>query len=152
MTDSKENLHAAFDPTGAGLPPDILDVLESTRRLHSLSADELFIKWEVYCLKMGGEDTKLDLHTARMFAKDVQDGVERGEVGAGAGGAAPTKLAPKSDRKPHATPRAVGTGDVFGMYVLPDQTQPKPRQNPVQNQTTPTAHQAQAQRLRTKTH
>jgi DNA polymerase alpha subunit B len=149
MTDSKENLHAAFDPTGAGLPPDILDVLESTRRLHSLSADELFIKWEVYCLKMGGEDTKLDLPTARMFAKDVQDGVERGEAGTGAG-APPTAAAKKSDRKSNATPRAVGTGDVFGMYVLPVQD-PEPDQNQPKSQTKPQNNPNPAQTAQAKT-
>ncbi|KAK6384409.1 DNA-directed DNA polymerase alpha subunit pol12 [Exophiala oligosperma] len=113
MTDAKENLDAVFDPSGGGLSPDILGVLESTLRLHSLTADELFIKWEVYCLKMGGEETKLDLETARMFAKDVQDGVERGDGRTQQG----NKFAPRSERKGavHATPRAVGTGDVFGM-------------------------------------
>ncbi|KAK5200133.1 DNA-directed DNA polymerase alpha subunit pol12 [Exophiala xenobiotica] len=114
MTEAKENLDAVFDPSGNGLPPDILGVLESTLRLHSLTAEELFIKWEVYCLKMGSEETKLDLETARMFAKDVQDSVERGDSRAQQQG---SKFAPKSDRKSavHATPRAVGTGDVFGM-------------------------------------
>ena len=115
MTEAKENLDAVFDSTGNGLPPDILGVLESTLRLHSLTAEELFIKWEVYCLKMGSEETKLDLETARMFAKDVQESVERGDSRVQQG----NKLAPKSDRKSavHATPRAVGTGDVFGMYA-----------------------------------
>ena len=110
----KENLNARFDPAGNGLSPDILDVLESILRVHSLTADELFIKWEVYCLKMGSEETKLDLETARMFSKDVQDSVGRGER-AHAG----PKSAVKSDRKSHvrATPRAVGNSDVFGLYV-----------------------------------
>ncbi|EXJ78501.1 DNA polymerase alpha subunit B [Capronia coronata CBS 617.96] len=109
MTDAKENLNAVFDPAGRGLSPDILGVLESTLRLHSMTADELFIKWEVYCLKMGGEETKLDLETARMFAKDVQDGVERGDRS--------HKSTVKPERKTtvHATPRATGNGDVFGM-------------------------------------
>ncbi|KIY04057.1 uncharacterized protein Z520_00749 [Fonsecaea multimorphosa CBS 102226] len=118
MTAMKENLNAVFDPAGAGggLSPDILGVLESILRVHSLGVDELFIKWEVYCLKMGSEETKLDLETARMFAKDVQDSVERG--GQHQHTAAP-KSAVKSERKSlvhAATPRAVGTSsDVFGM-------------------------------------
>ena len=116
MTDMKENLNAAFDPTGNGLSSDILGVLESVLRVHSLTTDELFIKWEVYCLKMGIEETKLDLETARMFAKDVQDSVERGERTQHSG----PKSAVKSDRKSavHATPRAGGNADVFGMYVM----------------------------------
>jgi DNA polymerase alpha subunit B len=107
MTSSKENLDAVFDPAGDGLPADVLGVLESTMRLHSLTPDALFVKWEVYCLKMGGE-SKLDLDTARMFAKDVQDGVERDHH------------QQKSERKSvAATPRgANATGDVFGMYVF----------------------------------
>lgn len=117
MTAMKENINAAFDPAGSGLSPDILGVLESTLRVHSLTPDELFIKWEVYCLKMGSEETKLDLETARMFAKDVQDGVERGDRNQQHVG---TKSASKFDRKSnvHATPRPGGNADVFGMYVM----------------------------------
>lgn len=120
MTEAKENLNAVFDPTGKGLAADILGVLDSMLRLYSLTPEELFIKWEVYSLKMGSEETKLDLETARLFSKDVQDGVERG-----ADRDRPPQLqqqpkfAPKSDRKSavHATPRAGMAGDVFGMYV-----------------------------------
>jgi len=109
MADVKENLNARFDPTGAGLPPDVLGVLESTLRLHSISAEELFIKWEVYCLKMGSEETKLDLETARMFQKDVQESLERGHQG--------KHSARTMDKKSavSATPRAVTHGDIFGM-------------------------------------
>jgi DNA polymerase alpha subunit B len=115
MTEVKENINARFDPAGNGLAPDILDVLQSVLRVHSLTADELFIKWEVYCLKMGSEETKLNLETARLFAKDVQDSVERGERTQHSG----PKSAVKSERKSnvHATPRAGGNADVFGMYV-----------------------------------
>lgn len=117
MTEIKENLNAVFDPAGRGLDPDILEVLQSILRLHSITPEELFIKWEVYSLKMG-EETKLDLSTTRMFAKDVQDGVERGaqerhhkQNGRAGGGG--------SERRTtvHATPRSMGAGDVFGMYV-----------------------------------
>jgi DNA polymerase alpha subunit B len=112
MTELKENLNARFDPTGSGLAPVILDVLESVLRVHSLTVDELFIKWEVYCLKMGSEETRLDVETARMFSKDVQDSVERGERTQSG-----PRSAVKSDRKSnvHATPRAGGNTDVFGM-------------------------------------
>lgn len=114
MTDTKENLNAVFDPSGAGVAAEILDVLESIMRVHSLSADELFIKWEVYCLKMGSEETKLDLETARMFSKDVQDAVERGDRNIHHSTA---KAERKSNLNVNATPRAGAKGDVFGMYV-----------------------------------
>jgi len=101
-----ENLNALFAPSGNGLEPDILGVLESILRLYSITPQELFYKWESYCLKMGSEETKLDLGTARMFQKDVQDGLERSHQGR------------HSERKPvvSATPRTTGkSGDVYGM-------------------------------------
>jgi len=117
MAEIKENLNSVFDPAGRGLAPDILEVLESILRLHSITPDELFIKWEVYSLKMGSEETKLDLPTARMFAKDVQDAVERG--GQDRTQKHMSGRVPGSERKStvQATPRAVGNGDVFGMYA-----------------------------------
>lgn len=110
MTDSKENIDALFAPTGDGLSPDVLAVLDSTQRLHSITAQELFYKWESYCLKMGSEETRLDLDTARMFQKDVQDQLERGNQGKASH---PTTSA----RKPNvgATPRTANSNDVFGM-------------------------------------
>ena len=108
MAGSKENINAVFQPSGDGLPEDVLGVMESMLRLHSISAQDLFYKWESYCYAMG-EQTQLDINTVRMFQKDVQDKVERG---------GPHKQTARgSDRKPaiSATPRAVGTGDVFGM-------------------------------------
>ena len=117
MTAIKENLNSVFDPAGRGLEADILEVLQSILRLHSITPEELFIKWEVYSLKMG-EGTKLDLSTARLFAKDVQDSVERGaqerhqkQNGRAGGGGSERRTTA------HATPRSIGAGDVFGMYV-----------------------------------
>jgi len=101
-----ENLNALFAPAGNGLEPDILGVLESIQRLYSITPQELFYKWESYCLKMGSEETKLDLETARMFQKDVQDSLDRSHQGK------------QSERKPavSATPRTTGkSGGVYGM-------------------------------------
>ncbi|KAK5094296.1 DNA-directed DNA polymerase alpha subunit pol12 [Exophiala xenobiotica] len=101
-----ENLNSLFAPSGNGLEPDILGVLESILRLYSITPQELFYKWESYCLKMGSEETKLDLGTARMFQKDVQDSLERSHQGR------------QSERKPtvSATPRTTGkSSDVYGM-------------------------------------
>ncbi len=106
----KEDLNSYFCPSSDnGLPSDVLGELESTLRLHSISPQELFYKWESYSLKMGSEETKLDLETVRMFKKDVQDGLERDNRG---------KHATRTDRRngAAATPRVALTGDVFGMY------------------------------------
>lgn len=105
-------LNGLFAPSGS-LPPDVIGELESILRLHSISVQELFYKWESYSLKMGSEDTKLDLDTVRMFKKDVQDSLERNGHDRHAGRGA--------DKKSNvgATPRNTTTGgDVFGMQVF----------------------------------
>jgi hypothetical protein len=105
------DLNGLFAPSSA-LPPDVMGELESMLRLYSISPQELFYKWESYSLKMGSEDTKLNLDTVRMFKKDVQDGLERDSHGRHVGRG--------SERKSNiaATPRSATTGgDVFGMQV-----------------------------------
>ena len=112
MSEDKANFNALFAPATDGLAPDILGVLESTQRLHSISAQELFYKWESYCLKMGSEETKLDLNTARMFQKDIQDQLVRENQ-------SKNNTARGLERKAavSATPRAVtNSSDVFGMF------------------------------------
>ena len=108
------NVHALFAPSAAdGASPEVMGELESILRLYSISPQELFYKWESYSLKMGSDDTKLDLNTVRMFKKDVQDGLERDTHGKHAGRS--------SERKNNvgATPRGTtAAGDVFGMQVF----------------------------------
>ncbi|KAL9109860.1 MAG: hypothetical protein Q9227_005563 [Pyrenula ochraceoflavens] len=109
MTD----INMLFAPTSVeGLPPDVLGELESMLRLHSISPTELFFKWESYSLKMGSEETVLDLETVRMFKKDVQDSVERESRNKHQ-----TKVAEKRGVT-SATPRTVTNGNVFGMSVI----------------------------------
>ena len=90
-----------------GLPAEITGELESMQRLHSIKPQELFFKWESYCIKMGAEETKLDLDTVRMFKKDIQDSVEREHRGRAQRG---------SDKRATmtATPRA-SNSDAYGM-------------------------------------
>ena len=58
-------------------------------------------------MKMGSEQTKLDLDTARAFKKDLQEMLERESRG---------KAHVRSVDKRGATPRSTGKGDdVFGM-------------------------------------
>ena len=93
------------------LPPDILGELLSIARLHSLSAQELFFKWESYSIKMGSDETKLDLETVRAFKRDIQEVLEREARGK-------ANLRGTDRRTVHATPRAVANSDdVFGMSV-----------------------------------
>jgi DNA polymerase alpha subunit B len=96
-----------------GLPEDILIELRSILRVHGISPQELFYKWESYSLKMGSEETKVDLETIRAFKKDVQDILERESRSkahmrsADKRGGGPTPRAPRV---------AIHSDDIFGMY------------------------------------
>lgn len=110
MDDITQELDELFAASALdGLTPDILHELQSMLRLHDITPQELFYKWESYSMKMGADETKLDLNTVRAFKRDVQDSLER---------EARAKNHPvrASDKKSTvaATPRA-GKTDVFDM-------------------------------------
>ena len=108
MGTAKLKLNELFAiPPVTELPSDVLGELQSILRLHSISPEELSYKWESYTMKMGSEQTKLDLDTARAFKKDLQEMLERESRG---------KAHARSVDKRGATPRSTGKGDdVFGM-------------------------------------
>lgn len=99
-------LFAASYPDG--LPQDILVELQSILRVHSITAEELYYKWESYSMKMGDE-VKLNLETVRNFKQDVQEALERDSRG---------KVGRQTEKRNAvtATPRAAAGADVFGMY------------------------------------
>lgn len=102
-----EELNAFFAAPGTELEPDVLTELQSIMRLHSIAPQELFYKWESYSIKMGSDDLKLNINSARALKKDVQDGLER-EIR--------SKAHVRSADKRGGTPRNVSSnGDVFGM-------------------------------------
>lgn len=88
------------------LEPDVVFDLQSTMRMHQLTPEDLFYKWESYCIKMDMEASNLNITTARALKQDIQDALERSNR-------AQTHV--KQDKKLSATPRAVAKGDVFGM-------------------------------------
>lgn len=108
MDETAQELNERFAPPNDQLKPEVLIELQSILRLHKITPEELSWKWDAYCMKMGSEETKLDLKTTRDFKKDLQEILER-----------------ESREKVHkvhekrgvaATPRAgVSNGDVFGM-------------------------------------
>ena len=110
MEASDAELQKYFAPPGGELPQDVLIELRSIVRLHSLSPQDLFYKWESYSIKLGIESAKLDQKVARDFKKDIQDALERETRG---------RVHPRGadKRGPTATPRATkgGESDVFGM-------------------------------------
>ncbi|KAA8652663.1 hypothetical protein EYZ11_001058 [Aspergillus tanneri] len=107
MEDVVGELNELF-ATPDGLPKDVLAELQSILRVHSISPQELFYKWESYCLKMGAEETKLNLNTVRLFKRDVQESLERESR-------SKTGRQVENRRNTTATPRANTASDVFGM-------------------------------------
>jgi DNA polymerase alpha subunit B len=93
-----------------GIPKDILAELLSMLRVHSISAEELFYKWESYSIKMG-EGVTLTMQTVRGFKQDVQEALER-ESRDKAGRHTEKRSANM------ATPRgaAAAGSDMFGMF------------------------------------
>lgn len=108
MDDTKAELNELFAVPSTELAPEVMGELQSILRIHSISPQELFYKWESYSLKMGGDDLKLSLKTARDLKKDIQDTLERESRG--------RAHAKGQDKRVAATPRATaGSSDVFGM-------------------------------------
>ncbi|OJD14657.1 hypothetical protein AJ78_05010 [Emergomyces pasteurianus Ep9510] len=109
MEDIVSELNDAFSGSCPGVPQDVATELQSIMRLHSMSAQDLSYKWDAYCLKMGAEETTLNLDTVRLLKRDVQDTLERESR---------TKSHMRGADKrstSSATPRAANTRDVFGM-------------------------------------
>lgn len=113
MADTTTELNDLFATPNTQLQQDVLGELQSALRIHSLSPQELFFKWEAYCLKMGSENTRMDYKTARDFKKDLQDVLERESRGK-----AHAHMQTATKRAINATSRNTNTGDVFGVYVL----------------------------------
>lgn len=98
---SLDEVKSYFSPNKP-LELDVLGELQSIMRLHSLSVEDLFFKWESYCIKMGLDTESISLVNVRNLKGSIQDSLER-----------PT-MVKKMERKINATPRTGGT-DVYGM-------------------------------------
>jgi DNA polymerase alpha subunit B len=110
-----QELNERFALGDKPLEPDMLAELQSIMRMHSLSAQDLFFKWESYCIKMDMNEMKLSLDTLRSLKRDIQDTLERDARNQHA-------HAVKTEKKVGATPRTavkgnMNSGDVFGMFV-----------------------------------
>jgi len=108
--DTVDELTERFSNGEKPLEPDVVAEMQSIMRLHQLGPQDLFFKWESYCIKMDRDGMQLSMPTLRAFKQDLQDALERSNRA--------TQPQLKSDKRMGATPRAVaksGTSDVFGM-------------------------------------
>ncbi|ETS80286.1 hypothetical protein PFICI_07815 [Pestalotiopsis fici W106-1] len=107
-----QELNERFALGDKPLEPDMLAELQSIMRLYSLSVQDLFFKWESYCIKLEMDELKLSVDTLRNLKRDIQDSLERESR---------TQHAHvKTEKRAGATPRAAGkgnvnAGDVFGI-------------------------------------
>lgn len=115
---------------GKAIEPDVATELQSMMRLHDLSAEDLFYKWESYCIKMDLDaGDALTLTNVRNLKQNIQDALEKSAAASsshsGAGGAS-SAVKVKTERKlALGTPRAGGGGaarnsgggggDMYGM-------------------------------------
>ncbi|KAL1897400.1 DNA-directed DNA polymerase alpha subunit pol12 [Sporothrix stenoceras] len=80
MADTVARLNERF---GAGdaqpLEPDIVVQLQSIMNMHGLPVQELFYKWEAYCIKMDLplDQAALTMDRLRAFKQNLQDALER---------------------------------------------------------------------------
>ncbi|KAF9880984.1 DNA polymerase alpha primase associated subunit [Colletotrichum karsti] len=102
---AESELKEFFTTGDKGLEPDVLAELQSIVRLHEISAEDLFYKWESFCIKMDMDAMNPQLNHIRNFKKDLQDALEKANK---------QQTHIKTEKRSHATPRARG-GDVFGM-------------------------------------
>jgi DNA polymerase alpha subunit B len=108
---SEEEIKERFASAGSDLEADVLGELQSIMRIHLIDVQELWYKWESYSMKMGLDDMKLNIDTARALKKDVQDALERDNRSKSHG--------LSTNKRGGATPRNVNNNsDVFGMYVF----------------------------------
>jgi DNA polymerase alpha subunit B len=102
-----EELNERFGVGGKTLEPDVLAELQSIMRLHQLSPEDLFFKFESYSIKMDMTGMNVSISTLRAFKQDLQDALERSNR---------SHSHIKTEKRIGATPRTnVKTGDVFGM-------------------------------------
>ncbi|KAI1477245.1 DNA polymerase alpha, subunit B [Daldinia eschscholtzii] len=102
-------LNEQFGTPNKELPPDVISELRSIMRIHSLSPQDLFFKWESYCIKMDMDGNNLSVESLRALKQDIQDALERSNR--------THQVHIKTEKRSTGTPRnmAKGSGDVYGM-------------------------------------
>ncbi|KAI9652198.1 MAG: DNA-directed DNA polymerase alpha subunit pol12 [Trizodia sp. TS-e1964] len=117
MEDSTQEINRLFAlPPLTELPPDVMRELQSILRLHSITAQELFYKWESYSMKMGPEVLILSLESARALKNDVQENLEKENRGK-------SQIRGAEKRSVTGTPRNIPReDDILGMLgnLLPN--------------------------------
>ncbi|KAK3370341.1 DNA polymerase alpha subunit B N-terminal-domain-containing protein [Podospora didyma] len=100
-------LNERFGTGDKELEPDVVAELKSIMRLHELDPQDMFYKWESYCIKIDKDELKASVDSLRVFKKFLQDALEQSNR---------THVHIKKEKRVIATPRAANKStDVFGM-------------------------------------
>ncbi|KAI6090944.1 DNA polymerase alpha, subunit B [Hypoxylon rubiginosum] len=104
-----EELNELFGMPNKKLEPDVIAELQSIMRIHSLSIQDLYFKWESYSIKMDMDGNSLSLETVRALKQDILDALERSNRS--------HHVHVKTEKRSAGTPRTVmkSGGDVYGM-------------------------------------
>ncbi|RXG41330.1 hypothetical protein VDGE_09232 [Verticillium dahliae] len=106
----QERFGSGHDP----IEPDVIKEMQSIMRLYELSAEDLYYKWESYCIKMEMDAATVTLPPLRNLKQDIQDALEKNTR---------QQTQVKTEKRVGATPRAARAGgDVYGMLdgLLPN--------------------------------
>ncbi|KAI2623372.1 DNA polymerase alpha, subunit B [Hypoxylon sp. NC1633] len=104
-----QELNEQFSLPDKKLEDDVISELQSIMRIHSLSVQDLYFKWESYCIKMDMDGNNLSVQSLRALKQDIQDALERSNR--------THHVQIKSEKRSGGTPRTSvkNGGDVYGM-------------------------------------
>ncbi|KAK4093469.1 hypothetical protein Purlil1_1803 [Purpureocillium lilacinum] len=100
-------IQSRFAPPNKQLEPDVVAELQSMMRLHDLPAEDLYYKWDSYCIKLDLDAQDVSLRNVRGLKQSIQDELDKSSHRQQA-------QQVRTERKVNATPKA-GGADVFGM-------------------------------------
>lgn len=106
-----QELNERFGTGDKPLEHNVLVELQNIMELHSLSPQDLFFKWESYCIRMDMDEMKLSVETLGALKQHLLDALEQSNRS--------HQVQIKTEKRVGATPRAAvkNGGDVFGMCV-----------------------------------
>ncbi|KAL2131048.1 hypothetical protein VTI74DRAFT_5611 [Chaetomium olivicolor] len=99
-------LNERFGSGTQELEADVVAELRSIMRIHQLSAQDAYFKWDAYAMKMGMDELKPTIDTIRAFKQQLQDELERSNR---------AQVHIKTERRAGATPRAGKSDMLSGM-------------------------------------
>lgn len=104
-----QELNEQFGVPNKSLESDVVSELRSIMRMHLLSVQDLYFKWESYCIKMDIDGNSLSVENLRGLKQDIQDALERSNR--------THQVHIKTEKRSSGTPRTAvkNSGDVYGM-------------------------------------